>query len=116
MQNKINKTIKRIIFIILSFTMLVNAIGCSQTKSTSEIKMPNNAEYYIGSKWNVDSLTKHFEELGFTNIRTSPYEPDDDNYKNNIQEIYIQTSMFSTDPWKVGEKYPSDAEISIYCN
>ena len=104
------------ILMFFNFLIFFNCIGCTTTESDSKIQMPNDAEYYIGSEWDIDSLTKHFEELGFTNISTIPCEPDDNNYKINIQELYIKTGIFNTDPWKSGEEYNSDAEISIYYN
>ncbi|MBE7021272.1 MAG: hypothetical protein E7411_07585 [Ruminococcaceae bacterium] len=88
----------------------------SDSSSNGKIKMPNSTEYYIGSEWTIESLTGHLKELGFTNIRSVPCEPDDDNYEINIREMYIQTGMFSTDPWEAGEEYKPDAEISIYYN
>ena len=55
-------------------------------KPSGKIKMPKNTEDYIGSEWTVDTLTQHFKDLGFTNIRTVPCDPDDDRFDNNIFE------------------------------
>jgi len=49
-------------------------------------------------------------------FRTSPCSPDDDNFMINIREVYIETGLFSTDPWIKGEVYDSDKEIKIYYN
>ena len=84
--------------------------------SDEKIIMPKSASDYIGAEWTIDSLTKHFNEMGFTNIRAIPCEPDDDNYDANIFELSIRTGWFSTDPWEAGDEFNSDAEISIYYN
>lgn len=93
----------------------VNADAASEY-STEEITMSQGASEYLGANWTIDSLTEHFEEMGFTNIRTIPCEPNDDNYESNIFELYIETGLFSTDPWETGDKFEPDAEISIYYN
>ena len=80
------------------------------------ITMPNSAFDYIESEWTIDSLIKHFEELGFTNIKTYPCDPDDDKYKKNIFEIYIKTGWLTSEPWEKGEAFDADAEIKIYYN
>lgn len=85
-------------------------------ETSGKIVMPYSTEDYIGSEWTIETITEHFEELGFTNIRAVPYDPDDDNYKINIREMVIETGWFSTDPWEVGDEFNPDAEISIYYN
>ena len=85
-------------------------------KPSGKIKMPKNTEDYIGSEWTIDTLTQHFKDLGFTNIRTVPCDPDDDRFDNNIFEMNIATGWFSTDPWKAGDEFKPDAEITIYYN
>ena len=87
-----------------------------QSLVDGKIIMPNSAKYYIGSEWTIETITEHFEALGSQNIRAIPCEPNDDNYKTNIREIYIETGLFSTDPWEAGEAFAPDAEISIYYN
>lgn len=84
--------------------------------SSDKIVMPKSTSDYIGSEWTLETLTDHLKELGFTNIRPVPCEPDEENYQSNIFEMYIQTGWFSTDPWEAGERYSSDAEITIYYN
>lgn len=93
-----------------------NASDSSENHSFSKITMPNSASSYIGSEWTLETLTEHLKELGFTNIKSIPCSPSDDNYRNNIMELYIQTGWISTDPWVAGEEYDTDAEISIYYN
>ena len=83
---------------------------------SGKIKMPKNTSDYIGSEWTVDTLIRHFEDLGFTNIRTVACDPDDDRFKLNIFEMTIATGLFSDDPWKAGEEFNPDAEITIYYN
>ena len=78
--------------------------------------MPNSTDYYIGDDWTIETITEHFRDLGFTNIRAVPCEPDDDNYEINIREMVIETGWFSTDPWEAGDEFKSDAEISIFYN
>lgn len=85
-------------------------------ETNKKIIMPHSASDYIGSDWTIETITKHFEELGFTNIQAVPCEPDDDNYETNIRELVISKGLFSTDPWEAGEKFDADAEISIYYN
>lgn len=85
-------------------------------KPSQKIVMPNSTTDYIGSEWTIETITKHFQELGFTNIRAIPCEPDDDNYKVNIREMVIKTGLFSTNPWKAGDEFAPDTEISIYYN
>lgn len=84
--------------------------------STGEITMTQGASEYLGANWTIDSITEHFKKKGFTNIHTIPCEPNDDNYESNIFELYIETGLFSTDPWETGDKFEPDAEISIYYN
>ena len=36
--------------------------------------MPYSSEDYVGDKWDVETLTKHFKDLGFKNIETGPDE------------------------------------------
>lgn len=93
-----------------------NEIESNNVSSSGKIKMPKNSEEYCNEEWTIEELTNHFKELGFKNINTVPCEPDNDNYEKNIFEIYIKTGFFSTNPWKQGEEYKSDAEISIYYN
>lgn len=83
---------------------------------SDKIVMPNGTSDYIGSEWTIETLTEHFKELGFENIRTVPCKPDDDNYEINIREMVIETGLFSTDPWKAGDEFSADAEITIYYN
>lgn len=110
----------RRIALFLVLILIVSALSSCDIPSNSsdaeKIKMPNSTEYYIGSEWTLDTLTEHLNELGFTNIRPIPCKPDDNNYKNNILEMYIQTGAFSTDPWKAGDEYKADAKIEIYYN
>lgn len=87
-----------------------------QNHPEDKITMPQGAADYIGSDWTIESLIEHFEKMGFTNIDAIPCEPNDDNYESNIFELYIETGWFSTDPWKAGDEFKSDAEISIYYN
>lgn len=83
---------------------------------SNTIVMPNSTSDYIGSEWTIETITEHFKELGFENIRTVPCEPDDNNYEINIREMVIETGLFSTDPWEVGDEFSADAEITIYYN
>lgn len=84
--------------------------------SKGKIVMPYSSADYCGEEWTLEELTEHLTELGFTNIVARPCDPDDDNYKINIRELYIETGLFSTDPWEAGEEYNADAEITIYYN
>ena len=85
-------------------------------KSSRKIVMPKSTSDYIGSEWTIETITEHFNELGFTNINPVPCEPNDDKYDSNIFEMVIETGLFSTDPWSSGDKFKSDAEITIYYN
>jgi hypothetical protein len=97
--------------------MLLNICGCNAPVSSNQkIKMPNDASYYIGSEYSIETITEHFKELGFTNIRTVPCEPNDDNYRVLIRELIIQTGMFSDDPWQAGDAFSPDTEITIFYN
>lgn len=107
------------IYAIMLIVLMCCLTACDSESSGSsggKIEMPKSAEDYCGSEYTIDELTEYFEDLGFTNIRTVACEPDEDKYRKNIFEIYIETGLFSTDPWKAGEKYDADAEISIYYN
>jgi len=88
----------------------------AETANKGKIVMPYSSADYCGEDWTLEELTEHLKELGFTNIVATPCDPDDDNYKINIRELYIETGLFSTDPWEAGEEYKADAEISIYYN
>lgn len=100
----------------------ITSPGSENTKSktvetsSGKIVMPNSTADYIGSEWTIETITEHFKELGFNNIRAVPCEPNDDNYENNIQEMTIETGLFSDDPWEVGDEFAADAEITIYYN
>lgn len=94
----------------------LDSIQNSSTKEEGKIEMPYDSEKYCGSEWTIESLTEHLKDLGFTNIKTEPCEPSDDDYNQNIFEICIKTGLFSTGPWKKGEKYEPDALISVYYN
>ena len=83
---------------------------------SGKIKMPKNTSDYIASEWTVDTLIRHFEDLGFTKIRTVACDPDDDRFNLNIFEMTIATGLFSDDPWEAGEEFDPDAEITIYYN
>lgn len=86
------------------------------TQTSGKIVMQNSAVDYIGSEWTIEAITDHFKSLGFTNIRAVPCEPNDDNYRKNIFELVIKKGWATTDPWKAGEEFDSDAEISVYYN
>ena len=100
--------------LILSF-LLTCSSGCTDSTS-NKIAMPYDSEYYIGSDWTLDTLTEHFSELGFTNIKPIPCETGSDRYYRNIFDLEIQSSMFSTGPWKTGDVFNPDDELSIYYN
>ena len=84
--------------------------------TSNTIVMTNSTSDYIVTEWTIETITEHFKELGFENIRTVPCEPDDDNYEINIREMVIETGLFSTDPWEAGDEFSADAEITIYYN
>lgn len=93
-----------------------NSPDTAVESTSDEIEMPYSSADYCGAEWTLESLTEHLKELGFTTIETIPCDPDDDKYEANIFEIYIQTGLFSTDPWEAGEKYDPDDKITIYYN
>ena len=99
-----------------TITGVVSENPTESQETKTRITMPYSTSDYIGSDWTIETITKHFEELGFTNIRAVPCEPDDDNYEINIREIVISKGLFNTDPWEAGEEFNADAEISIYYN
>ena len=109
-----NRIIALLTVLILIFVL--SACDAGETTNNGKIKMPKSTEEYIDSDWTVDSITEHFKELGFTKFRTVPCDPDDDKYEKNIFEMYIETGMFSTDPWEAGQEFDADSEISIYYN
>ena len=88
----------------------------AETANKGKIVMPYSSADYCGKDWTLEELTDHLTELGFTNLRTVACDPDNDKYRYNIFEIYIETGLFSTNPWEAGEEYKADAEISIYYN
>lgn len=85
-------------------------------KSSEKIVMPKSAEDYIGSEWTIETITEHFTELGFTNIRAHPLNPSEESYDKNIISVEIKTGWVSYDPWDTGDEFDADAEISIYYN
>lgn len=99
-----------------TITGVVSENPTESQETKTRITIPYSTSDYIGSDWTIETITKHFEELGFTNIRAVPCEPDDDNYEINIREIVISKGLFNTDPWEAGEEFNADAEISIYYN
>lgn len=79
--------------------------------------MPHGSDYYIGSDWTNDSLVAYFNELGFTTIESIPCNPSDDEFQNNIFELYICSGIFeSTSTWEEGEEFKPDQKIEIYYN
>lgn len=88
---------RAVIFIGVLIFMLtgcaLDSIPNSSTKEEGKIEMPYDSEKYCGSKWTIESLTEHLKDLGFTNFKTEPCEPSDDDYDQNIFEI----SYASTD-------------------
>ena len=81
------------------------------------IKMPYASNEYCGSVWAVDELTKHFRDLGFTNIVSYAVEPEDDDYQKHIYEVYIERGLFgNAETWEANDEFKVDSEISIYYN
>lgn len=107
---------KRIWKIVVMYLVVISLSACGTESSKQMIEMPYDSEDYCGQDWTYEELKVHLQELGFTNIREVPFEPNEDNYRENIYDIVIETGAFSDDPWKAGERYASDAEISVYYN
>ena len=78
--------------------------------------MPHSRDYYLGSEWTFESLSKHFTELGFTNIIGVECDPDEDNYKMNIVALEISYRFGKEDPWNEGDEFKPDRAICIYYN
>lgn len=87
-----------------------------EVTTSEEIAMPQGSSDYLGSEWTAETLTEHFQELGFNNIHTVPCEPDDDDHKTSIMELSIEKGLFSSGQWEGGERFSPDTEISIYYN
>ena len=105
--------------LLLALTMLFTS-GCdsdNRGSSSSSIVMPSSSEEYCGTReWSLESLENHFRELGFSNFDEHPVEPDEDDYRSNIYELYIQPGFLFSDPWEAGDEFSSDATIVIYYN
>ena len=127
---------KQILSILMTIALCLVLVACGSNESPSgeptntetvdskdenkapngKIVMPYSAADYCGEEWTLEELIAHLTELGFTNIETTACDPSNDNYKSYVFEIYIETGLFSTDPWEAGEEYNADSEISIYYN
>ncbi len=92
----------------------VENIETTEKISNNKIEMPYDSEDY--KHWTLEETTEQLKNLGFTNIKTYPCEPDDNRYEENIFDIQIDSGLFSSDPWNAGESYYPDSEISIYYN
>lgn len=116
--NKFGKVIITLVMIISCFAFSAcdfsDIEGDSSKDTPTTITMPYNSTDY--TNWDIDSLVKHFQDLGFTNIEKTPHKPDDDNYRENIFDVQIKKGWLSEDPWEAGEKFKSDKKISIIYN
>ena len=80
---------------------------------TERITMPNTSDFYEGTEWDVESLVKHFKELGFINIKTVAQSA------NKSHNIILSVSIkkgFSEEEWMAGEEFKHDREITIRYN
>ena len=81
------------------------------------IEMPHSNNFYIGSEWDLESLTNHFKELGFVNIEQNPEKPRDDNYNKYIFEVWADKHIPTKgEAWDEGEKINRNDTIEIYYN
>lgn len=108
-------------FVFLCMILITVSCFCAceldnSNSSGEKIKMSKSSEDYCGSEYTIDELIKHFNEMGFTNIKKIPCDAESDNYMNNIFEITIKKGLISEDPWKAGEEFNADAKIRIYYN
>lgn len=81
-----------------------------------QIILPYCNADYCSNEWTKDLLIEHFEELGFTNIKTVAQKPNDENYMINIFSVYISTSLFDEELCQSDKIYNRDDEITIYYN
>ena len=99
-----------LVLVILS--CLITGCGSNEDK----IIMPYSSIDYEGSEWTLETITAHFEVLGFTNFENIPIEPEDDDYDENIYVVEICTGAFNEEPWEKGEMFNCDDKIKIYYN
>lgn len=87
-----------------------------EKKKKNKITMPYSSEDYVGDKWDVETLTKHFKDLGFKNIETSGFEPDEDDFRNNIFSVSIRPGIFFEKQWEKGDTFKAKNTITILYN
>lgn len=95
-----------------------NQIDESEAMPIDNIKMEHGSEYFIGSEWDRDSLTRYFTNLGFTNVKAETFNPDENTIMMNIKEIYITTpdKKYYMDAWNEEDSFSPDSIIVFYYN
>ncbi len=106
---------KRFIAAII-LIMLCSCFVACEDDASGTIVMPNASESYLGEDWTLETLTKHFQELGFTSFENVACEPNDDDYRDNIFALEICSGLFSENPWEAGDSFSANDTIKIYYN
>lgn len=121
---------KTLILIILCLLSLSIA-GCSfesfwdnssddnSNVQSKKITMPKASSQYLTSSWTIDSLKKHFLELGFSDVIVSPLNGQQEDMRKEVLDITIDEGGLLgtyTSKWSAGDSFRSYAKVTIYQN
>lgn len=88
---------------LLACILLTFLSGCS----TLSVTMPYGSDEYVQGDWTVDELIAHFQDLGFTDIKTSIFTTYDKD-KARICRVAIDDDISSWSPEYVDFKKGDD--------
>lgn len=84
---------------------------------STDIAMPYSSDEYRNGEWTADSLTEHFKELGFQNVKASSQASYFGDYSNEIISVEIETDTDSIFTeyicFEKGDVFSSSDEIYI---
>ena len=83
------KFVSRLLLVTLIILLIVPFASCSFSLPI-KITIPYSSAEYENGDWNVESLVKHFEDLGFSNIETISWPSDFGDYTDEIISVEIE--------------------------
>lgn len=99
--------IRNIAFVLVFFLLLFVCTGCA-----TGVSMPYSSNEYKELDWSVEELVAHFEELGFSDIKTDVWETFDEN-QARICRVAIEDT--SADSWFTEYKdFDKDEEFGTH--
>ena len=101
-----------LIFVVVIMLLLVLS-GCG----ASGVSMPYSSEEYEQMNWSLDAMIAHFEEIGFSEIKTDIWETYDE---NDVKICRVAIEDTSSDSWSTeyrdfekGEKLSTHLKLYI---